>query len=99
MISPVKVWRRQKEIRNQLGKKGVIVTWTNITVAGEQFKQYAPYCVALVKLEDGTSVFGQVVDRELNDIAIGKKVEVTLRKVRKTSEDGVIAYGLKVRLI
>ncbi len=99
MISPVKIWRRQKEIRENLGKRGVILTWTNIVVAGVEFKTYAPYPVALVKLDDGTKMFGQIVDATPAEIKIGQKVAVTLRKARKTDSEGVIAYGLKLKLV
>ncbi len=99
MISPVKIWRRQKEIRQLLGKKGTILTWTNIVVAAEEFKSYAPFGVALVKLEDGSRIFGPVVDAKPEQIKIGRRVMVTLRKVRKSDAEGVIAYGLKLKFI
>ena len=56
MISPVKIWRRQKEIRNKLGEKGRILAWTIIYVAGSDFKKYAPYPVAMVKLANGEKI-------------------------------------------
>lgn len=97
MISPVKVWRRQKEIRELLGKTGKIVTWTKIFVAPLQFKKYAPFPVVLVEFEDGRRLYGQLVDFEEADLRSGKKVISILRKVRQASGEGVIAYGIKFK--
>lgn len=97
MISPVKIWRRQKEIRKILGKKGKILTWTKIQAPGSDFKKYAPYPVVLVKLENKEKAYGQLVDWEKEDLKIGKKVVSVLRKVREPSKEGIIAYGVKFK--
>jgi uncharacterized OB-fold protein len=97
MISPVKIWRRQKEIRKYLGHKGKIITWTKIFISGSGFKKYAPYPVVLVALENGIKTYGQLVDWQEKDLAFGQKVVAVLRKVREASIDGVIAYGLKFK--
>ena len=97
MISPVKIWRRQKEIRMILGKKGRILTWTKIYAPGSDFKKYAPYPVVLVKLENKEKAYGQLVDYEEKDLKIGKKVVSVLRKVREPSTEGIIAYGIKFK--
>jgi len=97
MISPVKIWRRQKDIRKILGKKGRIFLWTKIFTPGTGFKKYAPYPVVLVELENNEKVYGQLVDHEEKDLKIGKKLISVLRKVRTASVDGVIAYGIKFR--
>jgi hypothetical protein len=97
MISPVKIWRRQKEIRKILGKTGKILTWTKIHIAGADFKKYAPYPVALIQLENREKVYGQLVDWEKENLKIGAKVISVLRKVRTPSEEGIIAYGIKFK--
>ena len=97
MISPVKIWRRQKEIGSLLGKKGKILTWTIIYMAGAEFKKFAPYPVAIIKLENGEKLTDPIVDYEKDDLRIGKKVQSVLRKTRDSGEDGVIPYGLKFR--
>lgn len=97
MISPVKIWRRQKEIRRLIGKKGRIITWTKIYTPGSDFKKYAPYPVVLVGLENNEKVYGQLVDYEKEDLKTGSHVISILRKVRASSEDGVIAYGVKFK--
>ncbi len=97
MLSPVKIWRRQKEIRKLLGKTGKIINWTKIFVAGVEFKKFAPYLVAIVKFSDGTKSVGQVVDFEQDKLKIGAKVVAVLRKTRDGSQEDVIAYGIKFK--
>lgn len=97
MISPVKIWRRQKEIREKLGKVGKIIAWTKIFVTASDFKRYAPYPVVLVKLQNGEKLAVQMVDYEENDLQVGREVIITLRKVREGTNEGIIAYGLKCK--
>ena len=99
MISPVKIWRRQKEIRKLIGRKGRILVWTKIFTAGSDFKKYAPYPVVLVELDNKKKVYGQLVDYTQEDLKTGRDVISILRKVRASSEDGVIAYGVKFKPI
>jgi hypothetical protein len=97
MISPVKIWRRQKEIRKLIGKKGRVIAWTKIYTPGSDFKKYAPYPVVLVELESKEKIYGQLVDYEKEDLKTGSYVISILRKVRASTEDGVIAYGVKFK--
>jgi len=97
MISPVKIWRRQKEIRKILEKKGKVLLWTKIFTPGADFKKYAPYPVVLVELENKDKIYGQLVSYEEKDLKMGKEVVSVLRKVREPSNEGVIAYGVKFK--
>lgn len=99
MISPVKLWRRQKKIREYLGRTGQILTWTKIYVAASCFKHQSPYLVVLVKFENGERAVGQLVDYHEKDLKIGEKVISVLRRVRKSGKEEVIPYGLKFKLI
>lgn len=99
MISPVKIWRRQKEIKKILGKTGKIITWTKIFIAGKGFKKYAPYPVVLVAINERERAYGQLVDYQNNNLKIGQKVIAVLRKVREATAEGVIAYGIKFKPI
>ncbi|OGK10716.1 hypothetical protein A2767_04530 [Candidatus Roizmanbacteria bacterium RIFCSPHIGHO2_01_FULL_35_10] len=99
MISPVKIWRRQKEIRKLLGQKGMILTWTIIYTPGSEFKKYAPFPVAMVKLESGEKLTAPLVDYEKKDLKTGKKVKVILRKVREGDREDVLVYGIKLKPI
>ncbi len=99
MISPVKIWRRQKEVRKILGKKGKIISWTKIFVAGVQFKQMAPYFVILVEFDDKTKAVGQLVDFNGEKINFGERVVAILRKVKDIKEEDVIPYGVKFKFL
>lgn len=94
MISPVKIWRNQKHIREHLGKVGEIVTYTFIRVPPDNFEAHAPYPVVLVKLPD-RNLMGQLVDFEPSDLKVGQKVKAVLRRVREPDAEGVIPYGIK----
>ncbi len=97
MISPVKIWRRQKVVRDHLGKVGTVLSWTRVMVPGVGFKDVAPYPVVIVEFEGGGRAVGQLVDCDMESVAAGMQVVGVLRKVRKPTEDGVIAYGLKFK--
>ncbi len=99
MISPVKIWRRQKEIRDNLGMVGKVITWTDIHVAGKDFKKFAPYPVVLVEFGNHEKTYGQLVDYDKSQLKIGEKVVAILRKVRQGTDEGVIAYGIKFKPI
>lgn len=97
MISPVKIWRRQKEIRSLIGQRGKVFSWTKIFISSSCFKKFAPYYVVLVKLANGNQAVGQLVGNQ--EPKMNDKVEGIIRKVREGTKDGVIAYGIKFRLI
>lgn len=100
MISPVKVWRRQKTIRDLLGKEGVIVSWTKIFTPPPQFKHIAPYSIVFVHLEDGQNITAQLVDiLDETQVFEGKKVIVTLRKLRESTLEDVIPYTIACKLV
>lgn len=96
--SPVKVWRRQTELANTLGKTGKVITWTDIASAGEAFAEFAPFSVVLVEMEDGKRVFGQYVG-EFESLKFGLKVRAILRRTRSSNHKDVIVYGIKFEQI
>ncbi|MEN9327470.1 MAG: hypothetical protein RI947_278 [Candidatus Parcubacteria bacterium] len=97
MLSPVRIWRRQNVIRTILNRKGKVLTWTTIMVPGTDFKRYAPYTVILVEFENGERTTGPLVDSKDIQLVAGMPVVAILRKVRDTSAEDVIAYGIKFR--
>ncbi len=97
MLSPIKVWRNQKYIRDLLGKQGAVVSHTVIRVAPVGFSAQAPYPVVLVKLDDGTKVLGQVVDWEDSHLISGQRVEVVVRRIYTPDSSGIIPYGIKFK--
>lgn len=100
MISPVKVWRRQKTIRDLLGQTGTVLSWTKIFTPPPQFKHIAPYMIAYVRLDNKRTVCAQLVDvKDGSDITFGTKVVVTLRKLRESVADDVIPYTIACKKI
>jgi len=99
MISPVKIWRRQKEKRLILGKTGKIISWTKVYLSAKDFKNITPYPVVLVELEGKKNFVGQLVDYDEKNLKIGQKVKVVLRKTRNVNSEEVIPYGIKFKPI
>lgn len=94
MISPVKLWRNQRKVREFIGKQGVVISWTIIRVPPQGFESQAPYPVALVNLGERQEI-GQLVDVALNGVKVGQKVKAVVRRVRQPDHEGVIPYGIK----
>lgn len=97
MLSPVKIWRNQKDVARLVGQVGKIVGWTVIRVPTGDFTDQAPYPVVLVTLSNGTRVTVQLVDWEPRHLTIGQRVMTVIRRVVQPNTDGVIPYGLKVK--
>lgn len=75
--------------------KGKIVSFTQINSGPEVFETQAPYCVAIIDLEEGARLSAQVVDCKYEELKIGTEVEAVFRKFYKSGEKGVIHYGTK----
>jgi uncharacterized protein len=81
----------------QLFGKGEVMTYTIIHVGPENFEEQTPYPIAIIKLEEGPQVTGQIVDCPLDDVKIGMKVESTFRKIQQDGHTGAIYYGYKFK--
>jgi len=96
-ISPVKIWRHQKEVFSSLGKKGKIISWTVVRVPPVGYENLAPYPVVLVRLQSGEKQVGQLVNWQLKNLKVGQKVQAVYRRIRQPEPEGVIPYGIKFR--
>ena len=82
-----------------LSGRGTVHTFVLIGAGGappefaEQEKAGGSYPVAIVELEEGPKVIGQIADADPKKVAIGMKVNAEMRKVY--TEEGVIRYGFK----
>ncbi|MEM7118612.1 MAG: Zn-ribbon domain-containing OB-fold protein [Chloroflexota bacterium] len=76
---------------------GEIYSFSTIYDAPAGFAEYAPYTVALVKLDEGPIVTAQLTDLDKNELEIGMKVEMVTRKLRTDGPEGMIIYGYKFR--
>ena len=81
----------------RLSGKGEIYSFSIVHNAPLHFKDEVPYIIALVKLEEGPIVTGQVVEWEENKVEIGTPVEAVFRKINEQGKSGVIQYGFKFR--
>lgn len=92
--------RRKVQVEEfEFSGKGEIYSYTVIYAAPEGFEYEEPYVMAMIKLEEGTLITAQVVDCDVEEVEIGKKVENVFRKVRVKGESGSIRYGYKFKLV
>lgn len=83
----------------QFSGKGKIYSYTVIYSAPSSFEDQVPYIIALVELDEGAKVLGQVVDCKPEDVKVGAKVESVFRMIQKDDPEGLIHYGFKFRLL
>ncbi|MBL7206026.1 MAG: Zn-ribbon domain-containing OB-fold protein [Candidatus Aenigmarchaeota archaeon] len=91
--------RRKGEIEDfSFSGKGEIISFTVIRAAPEGFEKYTPYAIALIKLEEGEVISGQIVG-DVTKVEEGKKVKSVFRRMHEDGKDGVIFYGVKFQLV
>lgn len=81
----------------QFSGEGEIVSHTTIRVPPEGFENYTPYVVAIIMLNEGAAISGQVIG-DPSEIAIGMKVRPVFRKLQEDGSSGLIQYGIKFEL-
>jgi uncharacterized OB-fold protein len=81
----------------QFSGRGEVFSHTTVYNPPAGYEEYAPYTVALVKLEEGPLVTAQLTDVEPEGVAIGQPVEMVTRKIREDGPEGLIIYGYKFR--
>lgn len=84
-----------KEIK--FSGNGKVFSYTIIRAPPEGFKEYAPYIIAVVDLDEGTKILSQVVDCDHKDIKIGMKVKSCFRRIRSENDTGLVLYGFKFK--
>ena len=77
--------------------RGEVYSHTVVRTAPAGYEAYAPYAVALVRLEEGPLVTAQLTDVSPEEVEIGMPVEMVTRKIREHGDDGTIVYGYKFR--
>ena len=79
--------------------RGKVYTFSTIAAGSappefaEQERTTGPYPIAIVELEEGPRVTGQLADVDPKDVRIGMPVRAELRRIYE--EEGVIRYGFK----
>ena len=97
ITTPVKLWRRQKDVASLIGKEATLVQWTIIRTPPKSFIKEAPYPVVIVQLQTGKKMIGQLVDWQESDLVKGKKVVAVLRKLFPDSPESIITYTIKFK--
>ncbi|MEM3342320.1 MAG: Zn-ribbon domain-containing OB-fold protein [Thermoplasmata archaeon] len=83
------------EERMALKGTGVVLNYTIVNEAPPAFKLQKPYVMALIRLDEGLTVIGQIVDVDIDKIERGMKVRAVFRKLGEESKEGLILYGNK----
>lgn len=76
---------------------GKVVSYSIIDVPPQGLEYQTPYGLAIVELDEGPRVTGQVVGCTLEEIKAGMRVESTLRIIVAVNKASVIQYGYKFR--
>jgi uncharacterized OB-fold protein len=97
IATPVKLWRRQKNVAGLIGVRGKILNFTIIRVPAKAFMKEAPYPVVIVELENKQKMVGQLVDWVASDLKIGKKVVAVLRRTFTADPENIIFYNIKFK--
>jgi len=91
--------RRSGKIENfQFSGNGKISSYTIIRVPPEGFEMHTPYAVAIISLDEGTNISGQVIG-DINQVEVGKRVQPVFRRLMEDGKDGVIHYGVKFEIV
>jgi hypothetical protein len=77
--------------------RGEVYSFSTVYNAPAGYEEYAPYTVALVKLEEGPVLTAQLTDLGDKEPEIGMPVEMVTRQLRTEGDQGMIVYGYKFR--
>jgi uncharacterized protein len=73
---------------------GTIITYTTIYNATEDFERLTPYNLAIIQLDEGPKITGQIVSSSMG-VKIGMRVRPVFRILGKEGDRGIIYYGTK----
>jgi len=79
--------------------KGKIFSFTEISAPPVAFEDQAPYVLAIIELDEGARITGQVVDVSAKDVKIGASVDQVFRVIQRDDPEGLIHYGFKFKLV
>lgn len=90
--------RKGRLVDHKFSGRGKIYSYTIIRVAPSGYEYYVPYALAIIDLEEGARITGQLVDIAPEDVRVGQEVELAFRKLHEDNPEGLITYGFKFRL-
>jgi len=77
--------------------RGQVYSYSTVYHPPRGFEEFAPYTVALIKLDEGPLVTAQLTDVDGDEVEIGMPVEMVTRRLQSNGEEGAISYGYKFR--
>jgi uncharacterized OB-fold protein len=93
---PRKVCGEDREFETVvMPRDGNVITYTVIHVPPSGFEDQSPYALALVELDNGVRVMGQVVDCDPDEVEIGMAVRSEFRRISEEGHGGILRYGHK----
>ncbi|MEM0157688.1 MAG: Zn-ribbon domain-containing OB-fold protein [Thermoplasmataceae archaeon] len=81
-----------------LSGSGTIESFSVVHDVPPAFTRQRPYIIAIIRLDDGPAVTGQIVDCDPGEVEMGKRVTSVFRRVAQEGESGIIEYGYKFAL-
>lgn len=81
----------------QLAGSGTVESFTIIRAPPPEFEGMSPYIIALIRMDEGCYLTGQIVDCNLEDIDMGTRVMACFRRIQQDGADGAIYYGYKFK--
>ena len=78
---------------------GIVESYTVIYAPPPHFKGEEPYTIALIRMDEGCYLQGQIVDAEPGEISIGMRVVSCFRRIYEDGSRGAIQYGYKFKKI
>jgi uncharacterized OB-fold protein len=79
----------------RLKGEGEVLTFSVVQEPRRGFELQVPYVLAMIRLDEGPVLLGQVVDCAPGDVKIGTRVRSVFRKIGEEGKAGVIHYGYK----
>jgi len=90
--------RKGKLHEGQFSGMGAVYTYTEVISPPEGFEDQVPYILAVIELDEGVKLTGQIVDAHKDDVKIGSRVSPMFRVIQRDDPEGLIHYGFKFRL-
>jgi len=91
--------RKGKVVEVRYSGKGKIFSFTEISSPPVAFEDQAPYVLAIIELDEGARITGQIVDVSAKDVKIGASVDQVFRVIQRDDPEGLIHYGFKFKLV
>ena len=91
--------RKGKIVEEYFAGNGTVYSYTEVTAPPEGFEDQVPYILAVIELDEGAKLTGQIVDAHKADVKIGSRVARVFRVIQRDDPEGLIHYGFKFRLV